>query len=574
MLAKRSLVVCVSLVFSAMLVVPSGLLASEEKTVDWMKEIVERLDMEYAEEIVDTVCAMGDSSLGFRGAGGPSDIEAAEYIAEEMDNMGLLDVALEGVPVDAWEFRGAYLEVDGMERMEAASFGGSPGTDGPLERDIVWVGNGYDSDYDGKSVENKIVLINWIGYDFWVDSIAFAALEHGVAGIVVTTIDCNVGQGDYALSCHDGLYSPGWPPMISISKENATLILEEMGAGEELTATMCGDIVLTPKNLENPEEGGLGYNVIGFLPGKDYGKKSDEFVIFGPHHDAWFQGGMDDTSGIAAMLVIAKAMSEVMEECNVKPDRTIIFTSHTAEEYGILDTYYDWCWGAYYQVTQEHPDWVGRTVAYLCMELMGMAGEPVYVNCVPELHSFVKDAFASNREHLPYGAAVDPNVHCWADHWTFAAAGIPALEFETVSDDWETYYYHTQCDAPSIIDYGYMRDLFVVIADMTVEFATCDVLPYNYQNLAVDLNSHLNGENLWGVAGLADIYKEYGFDPGDNLDRLLEEAAELEANTAALHEWMASLAPKDAKDVNEKLRSISAVLGQNLIGMGVWEQDW
>lgn len=48
--------------------------------------------------------------------------------------------------------------------MVAASFGGFPGTDDQateavhesLQGELVWVGNGYDSDYVGKDVNRKI----------------------------------------------------------------------------------------------------------------------------------------------------------------------------------------------------------------------------------------------------------------------------------------------------------------------------------------------------------------------------------------------------------------------------------
>lgn len=554
--------------------------ASAGKSADWTQLVVDRLDMEYAEEIIEVVCAMGDSDLGFRGTGGPADHQVAQYIADEMDEIGLDDVDKEIVPVDAWEFRSAYLQVEGMEQMVAASFGGFPGTDDQATEEpesiydrIVWVGNGYESDYVGKNVKGAIVLVNWVGYDFWSDSIAYAAWDHEAAGIVLTTVDCNVGQGEDAISCHDGLYVTGWPPLISISKEDATEILEKMDTlapGEELMATMYSDIVKTPQEL-----GGFGYNVVGYLPGKYYGTSKDEFIIFGPHHDAWFQGAMDDTSAIASMLVIAKAMVEVVNEENWKPERTVIFTSHTAEEYGIDDTYFDWCWGAYYQINVVHKDeWVGRTVAYLCMELMGMAGEPIYINCVPELYGYVRQVLASNRDNIPYGAQVDDKVHTWADHWTFAAAGIPSLEFETVSTEWETYYYHTQCDAPEIIDYEYLEQLFRVISDLTVRLMTAPTVPYNFDMLSNDLSSHLNGMDQWGVGNLFGIYDDYGVDSTANLERLLNEAELFEGKVVELKTAVAGAKKNTQSTVNSALMSIAETLDTSLIAMGVWEQDW
>ena len=571
-IARLIVAVCVSVLVA----LPASALAGKVARPSVTDQIIESLDEDYARVIMEDVCAMGDGPLGFRGTGGPADHQVAQYIAEEMTAMGLEDVDLEEVPVNSWEFRSAYLDVPGIGKMEAASFGGFPGTDDQgtdaaefIEREIVWVNDGYDADYIGKDVTDRIVLVNWIGYDFWVDSIAYGAHEHGAVGIVVTTIDSNVGQNDWALSCHDGLYVTGWPPLISISPENATLIIEALEDGEPLKVKMYSDIVKVP------DLGGVGYNVVGYLPGKNFGTSEDEFVIIGPHHDAWFTGAMDDTSGIACMLVMAKAMADVSTETGWVPDRTIVFTSHTAEEYGIDDTYFDWCWGAYYQINVEHADdWVGRTVAYISLELMGMAGEPVYINCVPEVYSFVKQVLSSNRDSLPYGATVDNNAHTWADHWTFSAAGVPGIEFETVSEDWETYYYHTQCDAIGMIDYGYMMQLFSVLSDMTMKLATSQIVPYNFGTLAQDLNGHLNGDLLWGVSDLYGIYGEYGFDPASTLAPLLSAAALFEANSGELSSALISMSPEDASAVNTAMMDIVWTLDTTMVAIGVWEQDW
>lgn len=552
------------------------LAAKPTKQVDWTAKVVERLDMYYAERIIDDICSMGDSAMGFRGAGGPADVQAAEYIASEMWRIGLTEVVMEPVPVDSWEFRSASLYVPGLGTMAAASFGGFPGTDDQntpehesITAEIVWVGNGYDSDYEGKDVKGKLVLANWIGYDYWVDSMAYGAMQHEVAGLIVTTIDSNVGQGPDAISCHDGLYVPGFPPLISISKENALKIIEKMGMGGRCTATMYSDIV------KGSRESGqsVGYNVVGYLPGKYWGTDRDEYVIIGPHHDAWFQGAMDDTSGVAAMLVIAKAMVEAVREDGWEPERTMIFTSHTAEEYGIDNTYFDWCWGANYQITNEHPEWVGRSVAYLCLELMGMAGEPVYMNCVPEISSFVRQVLAKNRANLPYGASLTPKVHTWADHWTFSAAGIPGIEFETVSDAWEAYYYHSDLDAPSIVDYDYLRQLFAVITDMSVKLMMSPVVPYNFEPLAGQLNEALTKSDGFSVLRLDEVYDEYDFST-ENRDRLVGAVAEFSAKVSALQDALKDVSVAEAHDMNMKLMSIVGTLDTALVAIGVWEQDW
>jgi len=554
----------------------------------------------YAQEIIEYLCGLGDSDigLGFRGAGGPADIAAAEWIAEEMLRIGLEPVKepagpvavsdfLEEVPVDSWEFNEAYVEMPDGRRMTAASFGGFPPTDGPITKEIIWLNNGYKSDYDAYlaedpeySFEDKIGLINWIGYAYWTDSIAVEAMVHGLAGIVLTTIHCNVGQGEDALSCHDGLALPvdeypDFPPLISISVDDGYCLRNSIWNSEDpFVVTMYSDIVINriDKDLSDGNQGGCGYNVVGYLPGKYWGDSDDEYLIIGPHHDAWFYGAMDDTSAVAAMLVLAEAFQKALGPG--KLDRTLVFTSHTGEEYGILDTYYDWCYGANWQIVNEHPEWVGKSVAYLCLELMGMAGEPVYMNCPPEMYSLVKQVLSKNAANMPYGSSVDGRAHTWADHWTFTAAGVPGIEFETVSDEWETMYYHSNLDAPEIIDYGYMSQLFAVLADFTVRLASWSYVPYNFQTYAKQLNSALNGGSRFDVGSVPNIYSEYGIDMGANFEPLLEQLELFNENVGDLSSALSSLGGGLDHDVNSALMSIAGTLDRSMTAMGVWEQDW
>ncbi len=554
----------------------------------------------YTQEVIEYLCGLGDSDtgLGFRGTGGPADIMAAEWIAEEMLRIGLEPVNepigpveasdyLEEVPVDSWEFNEAYVELPDGRRMTAASFGGFPSTNGPITKEIIWLNNGYKSDYDAYlaadpeySFEDKIGLINWIGYAYWTDSIAVEAMVHGLAGIVLTTIHCNVGQGENALSCHDGLALPvdeypDFPPLVSVSKEDGYCLKKTiLGSEDPFVVTMYSDIVINrmDEDLSDGNQGGYGYNVVGYLPGKYWGDSDDEYLIIGPHHDAWFYGAMDDTSAVAAMLVLAEAFEKAIGPG--KLDRTLVFTSHTAEEYGILDTYYDWCWGANWQIVNEHPEWVGKSVAYLCLELMGMAGEPVYMNCPPEMYSLVKKVLSKNKANLPYGASVDARAHTWADHWTFTAAGVPGIEFETVSEEWEMLYYHSNKDAPEIIDYGYMMQLIATLADFTVRLSSWSYVPYNFETYSRQLNSAVYENARFNVGGLPGIYSEYGIDTDENLDPLLEQLELFTEKVSELDSAVSSLNGGLNHEVSSALMSIAGTLDRNMTAMGVWEQDW
>ena len=76
-------------------------------------------------------------------------------------------------------------------------------------------------------------------------------------------------------------------------------------------------------------------NVVGELPGRRDGAPT----IVGGHHDGWFRAAFDDASAVAITLELARAFAEEGRP----PERPIVFVSHTAEEYGLTNSSYDWC---------------------------------------------------------------------------------------------------------------------------------------------------------------------------------------------------------------------------------------
>ena len=81
-------------------------------------------------------------------------------------------------------------------------------------------------------------------------------------------------------------------------------------------------------------------------------------------------------------------------------ERTIAFVSHTAEEYGIAESAYDWCYGAWYQVVAEHREWATGSPFYLNVEGSGPA-RSVHARRAAGAHGL-------GAAHLPAGRARRP----------------------------------------------------------------------------------------------------------------------------------------------------------------------
>jgi N-acetylated-alpha-linked acidic dipeptidase len=74
------------------------------------------------------------------------------------------------------------------------------------------------------------------------------------------------------------------------------------------------------------------HDVIAILRGSD---EPDQWVVRGNHHDAWVNGATDPSSGMAAVLAEAKALSALVAQ-GLRPRRTIVFAAWDGEEPGLL----------------------------------------------------------------------------------------------------------------------------------------------------------------------------------------------------------------------------------------------
>jgi Iap family predicted aminopeptidase len=538
-------------------------------------DLVRRIDMDYAKNVITTLRNMGTATtiegrpFGFRGAGSKSAHEASFYVKDEMVRLGLTNVSLEELPLDAWEFRGAWVDVPNLGRIQAASFGGSPGTNGEITGDIVNVANGLKSDYESKDVQGKIVLVNW-HKDHSVGRLAMEASVHGALAVVLTTYDSSYGMLDGALQCHDGLFRQSYPPVLSISGRDGLAIIDLLKqSGEEVEVTLRSEIEFTPK-----DEGGKGWNVVGYLPGEKWGREDDELLIIGDHTDAWFFGACDNNAGVAAVLVLADAFKRFHDEEGTRPRRTIVFIAHEAEEGGIIETHYTWLWGAWYAISHHHPDWVGRTAACLLVDTVGFGGQPLSLEMTPELSRFAHGILQSNAETLPNGYRIC-KTSVLTDLWPYAISGIASIVLTDWSEEYNRKYYHSQYDDIDIIDYDSLMGAFSVLADMASVLVDSPVLPLNLSCTGEQLRDSLRDESSIGVADLKSIDKRHELGLSSSLARLAESSEEFAECTRTLDEALKEeLADAQLEEsVNKTLIGIQVLLGRSLLAMTAGEES-
>ena len=104
------------------------------------------------------------------------------------------------------------------------------------------------------------------------------------------------------------------------------------------------------------------------------------------------------------MLGIARALVKG----GYKPAHTLVFCAMAAEEWGIIDSKYDWSTGAYNQVFRVHPNWQGKVIADLNFELPAHAHNTQdAIRCTYEYADFIRqftDSLTVPKEAYPDGS--------------------------------------------------------------------------------------------------------------------------------------------------------------------------
>ena len=386
-----------------------------------------------------------NSELGGRTAGSDAEHAAADYLAGLMEEIGLSDVEKAAADCDRWQFNGASLTVDG-EEYDVYSYATASTPAEGLTAEIVYVGDGTMWDYEGLNVTGKIVLIdidqrnNW-----WITYPMLEAQHQGAAAILAANVGGFAQIADDALNCQD-ICGPTAIPTLSIGLADSQAIQAKLSEGP-VTATLVVD--------NEVSENGTTYNILGRIPGKS----SDYQIIVGGHYDVHFTGFQDDNCAVGLVLAMAKAMID----SGYQPENDIVFCLHGAEEWGSSYTQYDWTVGAWEMINNVHPEWVGKTLAFINFELPAYEFD-TYTSTysAPEMYAML-DYFANEYPYSPDPEGCFPDgvltegyqTYTYSDDFSYYAAGVPStVNGFLLQKDMETVFpfyvdiYHSQYDTP------------------------------------------------------------------------------------------------------------------------------
>ncbi len=171
------------------------------------------------------------------------------------------------------------------------------------------------------------------------------------------------------------------------------------------------------------------HNVVAKLDGNDPAGKN-EYVLYEAHWDHLgmretpqgkeiFHGAVDNASGVAGLLEIAKAYTKLP----TPPRRSVIFLSVTAEEKGLLGS-------LYYALHPIYP--LAKTAAVINMDGLNVLGKTKDVVVVgygqSNLDDLVKKYAVLQDRVVKPDATPEKGSYYRSDHFSFAQVGVPALD--------------------------------------------------------------------------------------------------------------------------------------------------
>jgi Zn-dependent M28 family amino/carboxypeptidase len=167
-------------------------------------------------------------------------------------------------------------------------------------------------------------------------------------------------------------------------------------------------------------------NVIGIRRGT---KRPDEYIVYSAHWDhlgkmegrsgdVVFNGAVDNATGIAALIELARAFGEVRPA----PERSIVFVGFTGEEYGLLGSEY----------FADHPVVpLAQIAGGINMDGMAVNGRTRDVTVVgygaSELEDYLAAAAADQGRVLEPEPSPEKGSYYRSDHFMLARKGVPML---------------------------------------------------------------------------------------------------------------------------------------------------
>lgn len=239
------------------------------------------------------------------------------------------------------------------------------------------------------------------------------------------------------------IYNIDYSPFIYVNSGTFAQLSEAAKAGCKVRFS-CNTVL---------DHGTKAANVVGLIPGSDPVLK-DSYIIIGAHFDhvgdnmdgTYNPGALDNASGVAAMLEIAR----VINENKIKPKQSILFIAFNGEESGLNGS-------IYYVENSLYPLYKSVMIN---LDMVGAAsGEPLSIAMneiayTTDKKKSVRDAFAKYADKL--GLDYKTIFESGSDHTPFSYFDVPSVCLVDLDLGLG---YHSPEDTAKVIDGERLRDI-------------------------------------------------------------------------------------------------------------------
>lgn len=445
---------------------------------EWRKKICGETDTGYSYDLAKRMEQYRTNPvLGYRTAGSRAELETGGMLVREMESLGLADVHKDRITVDSWEFEKAvmlFTDSRGREHeFQLGAYQTDFHTGGFREFSLVYLGKGTAADYSQADVAGKLVLIDINQRDeWWINFPVYQARLKGAAALIAVQEQGYGEISDTALNAQD-IAGPADAPAFSMSRADAGVLKAAMGEENQVRVRLDASSTV----LKDQET----YNIIGTIPGTEEG-----MILLSAHYDSYFSGFQDDNAAVAMMLGIARAVLR----SGYKPRKTLVFCAMAAEEWGVVNSKYDWSAGAYEQVFTAKPDWAGKVIADLNFELPAHAhGRKDAVRCVYEYADFLEEFITGlpagffTCQPYPEGVEVLSPIQTWSDDFSMAIGGIPSMVNDFSAGEFMETHYHSQYDNENFYQEPVYRFHHEMYTGLVLAFDRTAAVPMNFARL-------------------------------------------------------------------------------------------
>lgn len=507
---------------------------SNENYQELIKSFISAIDTNYGYELTYKLAYDEEmaGACGFRTSASDYEHMCADFLADEMAKIGLVDIEKIAVSADKWQFDYASLTIAGTDiNIVPASYAVNGTDEGGITAEIVNCNNGFEEDYADLDVNGKIVLVAVDQRNVeWIDSYIQEAYLNGAAAVVSYSV------GGYAMYSDDDrniqdVCCKDLIPTVSISRNEAAAIIAAIEEGNNM-CTLVVDNTVTPGE-------GTSYTVVG----KIKGLSSDQQIIYSGHYDKYYYGFQDDCAAISLIFTVAKAMVD----SNYVPENDIMIVCHPSEEWGVTDSQHDWTIGAWETINNVRPEWASKTIAMFNFELPGFLEDgqtQTGIATVPEYASFVESFVGEYASVIDNGTFADgisteaTFVSTMEDGISYRFAGVPyflngGVDF-TDESGFAGNKYHSESDNAETWNAGVFAQNAAIYGAMGI---VTDKNPAIELNLTASLNTLLETIDTTYVAE-------------EDIKELVDLATELSVYVSSVY--------NNAVDINEKYREALA----------------